>query len=191
MQRRRRTRSGPITRNEFDIQMAHFSALTRERYEAEAELRRQWNDSYERRRAKERADDERREAEHERRAAEFRATLAEWKAENDRRHQEHRDNLAADIENQKHERAQWRADFQAIKNEMAELRKDFRSLKWNIWFAACGTIIGLASLNAAMSSNILSAFESGRNSAVSRVTPWQILFGFDRETIDETRPPLP
>ena len=52
-----------------------------------------------------------------------------------------------------------------IREEIIEMRKESRYLRWNIWIAACATLIGLASLNATISSSIIGAFESGRNTA--------------------------
>ncbi len=55
----------------------------------------------------------------------------------------------------------------AIREEISEIRKESRYLRWNIWIAACATLIGLASLNATISSSIIGAFESGRNTATA------------------------
>lgn len=55
----------------------------------------------------------------------------------------------------------------AIREEIIEIRKESRYLRWNIWMAACATLIGLASLNATISSSIIGAFESGRNTATA------------------------
>ncbi|RZT41671.1 hypothetical protein [Cupriavidus agavae] len=147
--------------------------------------------------AREKAEYERREAErkaeYERREAERKAEHARWqeagridharwqrglKLDIERRRQEHQAHMremfgAMDARNAEHYKRtdalvrDLKEDFRAMKVEMAEIRKDFRSLKWNIWMAACGTVIGLATLNATISSNIISAFESGRNMAAT------------------------
>lgn len=64
-------------------------------------------------------------------------------------------------------RAQTSADVDRIREVMGEMRKEWRLLRWNIWVAACATVIGIASFNSATTSAVLDAFESGRNTAAA------------------------
>lgn len=68
--------------------------------------------------------------------------------------------------------------------EIVEARRETRSLKWNIWIAACATAVALASLNATMTSGIISAFESGRNMAAASAAQ------VDRTTTPQRQLPL-
>lgn len=53
----------------------------------------------------------------------------------------------------------------SIHDEVVEIRRESKVLRWNIWIAACTTVIGVAGAMSAMNSTIISAFESGRNSS--------------------------
>lgn len=57
--------------------------------------------------------------------------------------------------------------FTAIREEIVEIRKEWKLLRWNIWIAACTTVLGVAGAMSAMNSVIISAFESGRNATVT------------------------
>ncbi|WP_066735744.1 hypothetical protein [Cupriavidus sp. D384] len=59
------------------------------------------------------------------------------------------------------------AQVTAIREDVVEIRKESKLLRWNIWIAACTTVLGVAGAMSAMNSVIISAFESGRSASVA------------------------
>jgi hypothetical protein len=57
---------------------------------------------------------------------------------------------------------------QASIDESRETRRDIKSLKWTILFTAVATVVALWGVNAAIFSNMVASFESGKNTAASQ-----------------------
>nr|WP_315249258.1 hypothetical protein [uncultured Duganella sp.] len=57
---------------------------------------------------------------------------------------------------------------QASIEESRETRRDIKSLKWTILFTAVATVVALWGVNAAIFSNMVASFESGKNTAAAQ-----------------------
>ena len=57
---------------------------------------------------------------------------------------------------------------QASIEESRETRRDIKSLKWTILFTAVATVVALWGVNAAIFSNMVASFESGKNTATAQ-----------------------
>ncbi|GJG96330.1 hypothetical protein [Cupriavidus pauculus] len=92
--------------------------------------------------------------------------------------------FAALHERQREHEVRFTEQLKLNREEFLETRRETRSLKWNIWIAASATAVALASLNATMTSGIISAFESGRNMAAASAAQ------VDRTTTPQRKLPL-